>query len=50
VRVGRTAQQEPTPTTTRRIVFYNLGGRNPYLRQYGYFGTATTRSMPRGQT
>jgi hypothetical protein len=24
-----------------RIVFYNLGGRNPCRRQYGYFGTAT---------
>jgi hypothetical protein len=24
-----------------RIVFYNLGGRNPCLRQYGYFSTAT---------
>ena len=24
-----------------RIGFYNLGGRNPCLRQYGYFSTAT---------
>jgi hypothetical protein len=24
-----------------RIVFYNLGGQNPCLRQYGYFSTAT---------
>jgi hypothetical protein len=24
-----------------RIVFYNLGGRNPCLRQYGYFSNAT---------
>jgi hypothetical protein len=24
-----------------RIVFYNLGGRNPCIRQYGYFSNAT---------
>ena len=24
-----------------RIAFYNLGGRNPCLRQYGYFSNAT---------